>query len=89
MTWYEWGIKIVAINNHILQRKQDHELLIEMFRSSLTYINNWKGGKATKTDFWRLSSDDTQPDKEDIKELQEHTIQRLERIAKKRKQQRG
>lgn len=86
MTWYEWGIKVNSINNDIARRREDHELLIEMFRSSLMYVNNWKGGKANKTDFWRLSYDpmNVVPDTEEMKELQEHTIKRLEQIAKKR-----
>lgn len=84
MTWYEWGIKVTAINNKIARRREDHELLIEMFRSSLMYINNWKGGKAEKTDFWRLSYDRVPSTEADNKQVDD-TIKRLERIAKKRR----
>lgn len=84
MTWYEWGIKVQSINNVIQRRREDHELLIEMFRSSLMYINNWKGGKAEKTDFWRLSYDSLPSTNEENKQVAD-TISRLERIAKKKK----
>lgn len=83
-TWYDWGLWVHRINELRKREKDNQELLIEMFRSSLMYINNWKGGKAEKTDFWRLSYD-TEPQIEEKKQLQEETIKRLERIAKKRK----
>lgn len=73
-----------SINNTIQRRREDHELLIEMFRSSLMYINNWKGGKAEKTDFWRLSYDNVPTTEADNRQV-EDTIKRLERIAKKKK----
>lgn len=84
MTWYEWSIKVAAINNEILRRREDHELVVEMFRTSLMYLNNWKGGKAEKTDFWRLSYDSVPTTEADNQQVQE-TIKRLERIAKKKK----
>lgn len=72
------------------KRKEGHELLMEMVRTSLSYYYNWNRGKEnpqlSPQDFWPLSYDDTRPSEEDKKELQEHTIRRLERIAKKRKQ---
>jgi len=85
MTWYEWGIKVAAINSDSQRRLDDHELLIEMFRSSLAYYYNWNSptNKIDPKDFWKLSYDKEVPveQKKDVEE----TVKRLERIAKRRK----
>jgi len=85
MSWYEWTVKVSAINEDIRRRTEDHELIIEMFRSSLSYYYNWNSPttKVDPRDFWRLSYDKqvTAEEKPNVDE----TIKRLERIAKRRK----
>lgn len=91
-TWYDWGVWLEKIRNDRRKRTEDHELLIEMFRSSLCRYYNWNRGKnpeLSPEDFWVLSYDkdkptDTQASEQDNKQLEE-TIKRLESRAKKNK----
>jgi len=84
-TWYDWGGWVARINEQQRKRIEDKELLMEMFRSSLSYYYNWNSptNKLNPQDFWKLSYDKQVPE-EEVKEVNE-TVKRLERIAKERK----
>lgn len=83
-TWYDWGFEIARINELARRRREDNEVIMEMFRTGLCYYYNWNSKqKLTPQDFWKLSYDE-RPKPED-KPLVDDTINRLERIAKKRK----
>lgn len=87
-SWYDWSLKLEKIRNDRRKRTEDHELLIEMVRSGLCFYYNWNSEKTkiNPTDLWKLSYDkqDTQI-REGEEEKMKETIQRLERIAKKKK----
>jgi hypothetical protein len=92
-TWYDWSVWCERIKELRRKRIEDQELIIEMFRSSLTCYYNWNRGKddpaIDKTSFWKLSYDsnesevtDREPSEEE-KEKLAATIKRLETANKK------
>lgn len=86
-TWYEWSLKLERVRHIRKKRHEDHELLMEMVRQTLAYYWNWNSTKKiTPSDIWPLSYDrpDTQVEEKDKAMVQE-TVERLERIAKKKK----
>jgi hypothetical protein len=92
-TWYDWSLWMYKIHRDRKNRLEDQELLMEMFRSSLTLYYNWNRGENNKQlepqDFWVLSYDkpkstDTEPTEEEKAKLIE-TIRRLEKLNKKKR----
>lgn len=87
-TWYEWSLWTERIVYIEMKRKQDHELLIEMFRSSLARYYNWNRGKnpsLSPEDFWTLSYDKPRSDHEPSEEEKLRVIRDLEQRVKQRK----
>lgn len=73
-------------------RRQDHELIIEMFRSSLAKYYNWNRGKSPAIypeDFWPLSYDKPREDRDPDPEEKIRVIKELEERVKKRRLNRG
>jgi hypothetical protein len=60
-TWYDWSLWLERIKELRERRLQDHELIQDMFRRSLSIYYNWNKGKSNPPvnpeDFWRLSYD--------------------------------
>lgn len=91
-TWYDWSLWMNKINNDRRKRLEDHEVIKEMFRSSLSLYYNWnrgdKSAPLTPQDFWPLSYDpantDTTPEDGDMDNIEE-TIKRLESKSKNKK----
>lgn len=71
-----------------MQRRQDRELLIEMFRSSLARYYNWNRGnnpEISPEDFWVLSYDKPRTDSEPSGEEKVKVIRDLEQRVKQRR----
>lgn len=91
-SWYDWSLWVEHIRQKHRRRKEDHELLIEMFRSTLCRYYNWNRGDnpaLSPEDFWRLSYDkdketDTEPSEEEKLKLIQ-TIRSLESKSKFKK----
>lgn len=86
-TWYDWGLWTERIIELESLRTQDHELIIEMFRSSLSRYFNWHRGNnppMSPEDFWTLSYDKPRTDREASPEEKIAIIKDLEEKGKKR-----
>lgn len=87
-TWYDWGLWTERIIELHHQRKQDHELIIEMFRTSLARYYNWHRGNnpaLEPQDFWPLSYDAPRVDRQASPEERADIIKYLEEKGKKLK----
>jgi hypothetical protein len=60
-TWYDWSLWMHKIHHDRKKRNEDHEVIIEMFRTSLSFYYNCNKGsenpEISREDFWRLSYD--------------------------------
>jgi len=91
-SWYDWSLWLQHIYTARRRRQEDHELLMEMFRSTWTRFYNWNRGDnpaISPQDFFRLSYDtdkptDTEPKEEDKLALVEK-IKRMESKSKWKK----
>lgn len=85
-SWYDTTLWVEHIEYKRNVRKDDHDFVKDLFRSSLCYYFNWNSPttKIEPQDIWPLSHEDKAvPDMD--KEKERSTIERLERIAKNRK----
>jgi hypothetical protein len=91
-TWYDWSLWVERILEQRKRRREDHEVVMEMFRQVLCYYYNWNRGNNPElmpSNFWKLSYDqdtrqDTEPTEEEKVKLQE-TIKRLESKSKRKR----
>jgi hypothetical protein len=94
-TWYDWSLWMHKIHSDRRKRNEDQELLMEMFRTSLSFYYNCNRGsenpEINKEDFfWRLSYDKPREKEEQLSEEEEaaklaETIKRLESKSKFKK----
>lgn len=91
-TWYDWGLWTERIVELALQRRQDQELLMEMFRTSWTRYFNWNRGDnpaVSPEDFLSLSYDKPRTDTVATPEDKMKIVRDLEEQVKQRRLRRG